>query len=127
MVLFNYRGYGRSTGVPSPRDNSLDAKELVQHLKRNCRVPRLVIHGESIGGMAAAFAARELPGLVDFLIVDRTFCNLGAVAQYLVGGWTRPGLALFTCWNTDVRENYLSADCPKVLCSDVDDEIIVSC
>ena len=61
---------------------------------------------------------------MDFLIVDRTFCNLGAVAQYLVGGWTRPGLAMFTCWNTDVRENYLGAACAKVLCSDVDDEII---
>ena len=58
------------------------------------------------------------------MIVDRTFCNLGAVAQYLVGGWTRPGLAIFTCWNTDVRENYLNSTCPKVLCSDVDDEII---
>ena len=63
FLSFSTPGYGRSTGVPSPRDNSLDAKELVLHLKRNCRVPRLVVHGESIGGMAAAFAANQLPDL----------------------------------------------------------------
>ena len=67
VVLFNYRGYGRSTGVPSPHDNAKDAKELVLHLHRHCRVPRIVMHGESIGGMAAAFSANELPGMGKFL------------------------------------------------------------
>lgn len=57
---------------------------------------QLIIHGESIGGMAAAGAARALtekgkPDIttgrssVSLLICDRTFCNLEAVAQRLVG------------------------------------------
>ena len=83
------------------------------------------MHGESIGGMVASHAAAHSPpSYVDMLIVDRTFTNLGAVAQYLVGGWTRGGIKIFTCWNTDNISNYKAAACYKVICSDVDDEII---
>ena len=51
--------------------------------------------GESIGGMAAAGAANALtaasssqhPNVSTILPFDRTFCNLEAVAQRLVGRW----------------------------------------
>lgn len=33
VVLFNYRGYSRSTGKPSPSNNSNDGVALVRHLK----------------------------------------------------------------------------------------------
>lgn len=126
VVFFNYRGYARSTGSPSPHGNSDDALAICRHLRTECGVRQLLVHGESIGGMAAAHTARHAPrGMVDVLVVDRTFANLGAVSQYLVGGWTRHGLKMFTCWQTDVCQNYLHATCPKLVCSDVDDQIII--
>jgi hypothetical protein len=44
-------------------------------------VSRLALHGESIGGLCACQAAAHptCKDLVDLLIVDRTFANLGAV------------------------------------------------
>ena len=51
--------------------------------------------GESIGGMAAAGAAKALtatsssqdPNVSTILLCDQTFCNLEVVAQRLVGRW----------------------------------------
>jgi hypothetical protein len=90
-----------------------------------------VIHGESIGGVAAAGAARKLtesPFLKDkvsLLICDRTFCNLEAVAQRLVGGWSGYAIrALAPFWSTDVAGDFLAATCPKVVANDSADVII---
>lgn len=61
------------------------------HLINEVGIEKLIIHGESIGGMAASGAARALTGIpatkdnVVLLICDRTFSNLNAVAQRLVG------------------------------------------
>ena len=45
--MFNYRGYGRSSGAPSPAANGRDGAALCVALKRVCGVPRLLVHGES--------------------------------------------------------------------------------
>ena len=59
------------------------------------------------------------------LICDRTFCNLEAIAQRLVGDWTGYAIRFLTpFWNTDVTGDYLAASCPKVVASDAADVII---
>ena len=91
---------------PSPSSLKEDALTIARHLTDELNVESLIIHGESIGGMAAASAARHLtqeherklrrnggefnlvantPCKVSALICDRTFSNLIAVAQRLVG------------------------------------------
>lgn len=90
-----------------------------------------MIHGESIGGVAASGTARHLSqssslkGKLSLLICDRTFCNLEAVAQRLVGGWSAyavRGLAPF--WSTDVAGDFLASNCKKVVATDSADAII---
>jgi len=94
-------------------------------------IESLVIHGESIGGVAASRTAQRLSlsndtrDKVALLICDRTFCNLEAVAQRLVGNWSGyaiRGLAPF--WDTDVAGDFLTALCPKVVANDCADQII---
>jgi hypothetical protein len=93
-------------------------------------VESLVIHGESIGGLAASGAARELTSTalkdkVALLICDRTFCNLEAVAQRLVGGWSGYAIrALAPLWSTDIAGDFVAATCPKVVANDCADAII---
>ena len=159
--MFNYAGYGRSFGGSSwnetttdfchgclgalkrvifstflafkPSSESLksDAAVVARYLVDVVGVDELIIHGESIGGMAAAGAARALtaitgvPKVSALLICDRTFCNLEAVAQRLVGKWTGPAIRLLTpMWSTDVAGDFLVARCPKVVAQDSADEII---
>ncbi len=76
---------------PSSESLKADATAVARHLVENVGIDQLVIHGESIGGMAAAGASRALTEKVNnhsgvsLLICDRTFCNLEAVAQRLIG------------------------------------------
>ena len=161
VYLFNYCGYGRSHAgssqsefqpgcigsirrlfyatflsfKPTSQTLKLDAVAVAHHILEYENVNQLIIHGESIGGMAAAGAARALShssnattssGNVSLLICDRTFCNLEAVAQRLVGSWTGNAIRLLTfkSWNTDVVSDFLAAKCPKVVANDAADEII---
>jgi hypothetical protein len=163
VYLFNYCGYGRSHAgsvqsefqpgcigslrrlfyatflsfKPTSQTLKLDALAVAQHILEFENIDQLVIHGESIGGLAAAGAARALTppmtskatstnGTVSLLICDRTFCNLEAVAQRLVGSWTGNAIRLLTfkSWNTDVVGDFLAAKCPKVVANDAADEII---
>jgi len=84
---------------------------------------QLIIHGESIGGMASAYSARMLcsettgdtPPFEVLLICDRTFSNLIAVARRMVGDWTKIIIPyLVPDWCTDVAADYMSAACKKV-------------
>lgn len=59
MFLFNYRGYGRSGGSASPDKINKDVREVVEYLREQAGVTRLAVHGESIGGVAAASVARH--------------------------------------------------------------------
>mmetsp|Transcript_7798 Transcript_7798/g.18794 ORF Transcript_7798/g.18794 Transcript_7798/m.18794 type:complete len:912 (+) Transcript_7798:200-2935(+) len=116
---------------PTPATLRADGLALGTHLVSECGVESLVIHGESIGGVAASGTARHLSETpfskdkLSLLICDRTFCNLEAVAQRLVGGWSGyavRGLAPF--WSTDVAGDFLAADCRKVVATDSADAII---
>jgi hypothetical protein len=76
---------------PTPDSLRDDAYAVASHVIGDIGVEQLVLHGESIGGMAAAGAARrvsqhiQLSSKLALLICDRTFCNLEATAQRLVG------------------------------------------
>ena len=62
-----------------------------KHVISEAGYSSLVIHGESIGGLASSGAAMALSrssstkDVLSLLICDRTFCNLEATAQRLVG------------------------------------------
>mmetsp|Transcript_11682 Transcript_11682/g.25596 ORF Transcript_11682/g.25596 Transcript_11682/m.25596 type:complete len:1292 (-) Transcript_11682:60-3935(-) len=118
---------------PSSESLKSDAAAVARHLVDVVGVDELIIHGESIGGMAAAGAARSLTEnntakssqTSTLLICDRTFCNLEAVAQRLVGQWTGNAIRLLTpSWSTDVARDFLAARCPKIVANDCSDEII---
>ncbi|RQM30884.1 hypothetical protein B5M09_011191 [Aphanomyces astaci] len=84
VCVFNYRGYGRCQGYPSPHANNVDGMAMVRHLQVVQGVTRLAVHGESIGGMVATYVAKHAAD-IELLVADRTFANLPAVAQRLVG------------------------------------------
>jgi hypothetical protein len=113
VCMFNYRGYGLSTGVPNPHGIKRDAGTVYEYLHRTRRPVRIVVHGESIGGMVACHLARHYP--VDALVCDRTFSMLDATAARLMGSWAGFGLKYCTLWSTNVVRDYLACTCPKIV------------
>ena len=60
-LLFDYRGYGQSDGVPSEEGTYRDAAAAWDYLVAEAGVPpeRIVVIGRSLGGPIAAWLARE--------------------------------------------------------------------
>mmetsp|Transcript_30098 Transcript_30098/g.29351 ORF Transcript_30098/g.29351 Transcript_30098/m.29351 type:complete len:111 (-) Transcript_30098:819-1151(-) len=79
VFVWNYRGYGLSKGTPSPQKIKEDSEFVASFVRMKLCSPgvKLGVHGQSMGGMVAAHLARK--GLVDFLMVDRTFSSLESV------------------------------------------------
>jgi len=82
-VLFDYRGYGKSTGIPSEEGLVADGLAVVTYLKEEKGVdPRFLIYwGESLGGaVAAAVSVKEEPRA---LILKSTFTSVPDLAGEL--------------------------------------------
>ncbi len=76
VLIFDYRGYGRSEGEPSEKGTYLDAEAAWDHLVGARMVPpgRIVIFGNSLGGgVATHLAAERTPGA---LVLQSTFTSI---------------------------------------------------
>jgi hypothetical protein len=99
---------------PTPDTLRADGIAVAQYIINEMGIRQLVIHGESIGGVAATGTARYLTqsGHLDkvaLLLCDRTFCNLESVAQRLVGEWTGYAIRMLVpLWHMDVSVNTVS-------------------
>lgn len=116
---------------PTPETLREDGLAVGTHILTNLGVNQLIIHGESIGGVAASATARQLSASsltssqMSLLICDRTFCNLEATAQRLVGGWSGYAIRMLApLWSTDVARDFVATACPKVVANDAADMII---
>lgn len=81
VLLFDYRGYGRSEGAPSEQGTYLDADAAYRYLTETRKIPpeRLVIHGESIGNGVAVEAAVRHPSRA--LIVESAFTSIAGMGE----------------------------------------------
>lgn len=122
VMLFNYSGFGRSQGRPTPKALAADGCAVVDFLRRR-GFTEVGVHGRSIGGIAACRVANEFPDVVKILIADRTFSTLGEAARFTFGAWAVHGLSISATWanNTD---NYVQSRCYKVMLCDAKDVTI---
>jgi enoyl-CoA hydratase/carnithine racemase/fermentation-respiration switch protein FrsA (DUF1100 family) len=76
VLIFDYRGYGRSEGKPSEDGTYLDAEAAWDYLvnARGVLPKRIVIHGRSLGGAVAAELAVKKPSAG--VILESTFTSV---------------------------------------------------
>lgn len=129
MVIWNYRGYGQSTGKPDPSVNRQDvevvfqwAREKTEKEVRGRTDVKIGVHGISIGGLAATHLGRI--GAVDFMMIDRSFSELISIPRQ----WSKylpPIMKFITMWdNPDSSRDFLYSNCYKVVAQDPKDEVI---
>jgi hypothetical protein len=84
VFIWNYRGYGDSTGFPEFENIRKDSESVANLLKDFYKYDKIGVHGISIGGLAACHLAGK--NLVSFCLADRTFSSmnnlLGAFPYY---------------------------------------------
>ena len=85
VFLFDYRGYGKSGGIPSEEGLYQDAVAAYAYLTttRGIRADRLVLFGRSLGACVAGTLAGQRP--VAGVILESPFPSIKAVVQATVG------------------------------------------
>lgn len=83
VLLFDYRGYGRSTGQPSEAGLYRDASAAWDHLlmRDDTRAAPRIIFGRSLGGAVALDLATRTRA--DGLILESTFTSIRTLARLL--------------------------------------------
>ena len=80
MLAWDYRGYGRSDGVPAEKGILEDGKAALEYLaaETGCQPHQLVLMGRSLGGAVAACLASTTP--IRGLIIESSFTSIPDVA-----------------------------------------------
>lgn len=72
VLLWNYRGYGRSEGTPGFCNMTSDARKVLKLVKDRLSPKKVCVYGRSLGG----HVAKSLSFEVDVVILDRTFSSI---------------------------------------------------
>lgn len=87
VMVFDYRGYGRSTGAPGEEGTYVDAQAVYHWLRgRGFAERNIILFGESLGGPIAAELALREP--VGGLVLLSTFTSIADVGAELL--WWLP-------------------------------------
>jgi fermentation-respiration switch protein FrsA (DUF1100 family) len=85
-ILFDYSGYGRSTGSPTGKNLHLDSQSMLEYgikLKKVKNYPLIAI-GQSLGGAVLLASSGDFKGRkeIDLIIADCTFNSYIELADY---------------------------------------------
>jgi fermentation-respiration switch protein FrsA (DUF1100 family) len=85
VVIFDYRGYGRSEGEPSARGLVDDTRTFIQYAQTlpEVRDDGLVVYGKSLGGSAliSAVAGMEDTSGISGMVIESAFSNYRRIAR----------------------------------------------
>ena len=81
LFLYDYRGYGRSSGSPSERGTYSDARGALRWLASRCECPtsEVIVYGQSLGSAVAVDLAMSVP--VRALVVEAGFTSVSAMVR----------------------------------------------
>ncbi|MCH2205322.1 MAG: alpha/beta hydrolase [Lentisphaerales bacterium] len=120
ILLYDYAGYGKSTGIPNEANLYKDVKTCYDWLIANgINKDEIIAHGRSLGGASASFIAVEES--IPFLILESTFTSVPDMAHHQFP-WLPTTLLCKTKLNTAERLKSFTGKL-KILHSP-DDEII---
>ena len=83
VFTWNYRAYGRSKGQPSPETLKQDIEAIYSFMRKDMGLKgKIGAYGRSLGGIPVSYISPN----VDMVILDRTFCNISAMAYWKYRG-----------------------------------------
>ncbi len=84
ILIFDYRGYGKSAGVPSEQGLYLDIQAAYKFIKKEQSTGAIIVYGESLGGaIAIDLAQKDKEFDIDGLILEGTFTNITDMARLI--------------------------------------------
>jgi pimeloyl-ACP methyl ester carboxylesterase len=121
VFIFDFRGYGESSGKPSEKGTYLDVEAAWRHLtdEREVDPSHIILFGRSLGASIAAYLAKQRP--VRALIVESAMTSLPDI-----GAKIYPFLPVrLMCRFEYPTIDYIGeADCPVLVIHSPDDELM---
>jgi len=121
VLIFDYRGFGKSSGEPSEIGTYQDAEAAWNYLVETRRIApsSIVLFGESLGGAVAAWlAARVKPRA---LILTSTFTSLPDLGAKLYPLFP---VRLLSRYEYNTKKYLQAATCPVLIVHSREDEIV---
>jgi len=120
VLIFDYRGYGKSKGSPSEKGLYLDAEAMYDYLlnKKNVLPQEIIAYGESLGGAVAVDLAgrHELRGI----IIEEGFTSARDMGRKIL-----PFIPAFIYKSEfDSLKKIKNIKSPKLIFHSPDDEIV---
>jgi fermentation-respiration switch protein FrsA (DUF1100 family) len=83
LFIFDYRGYGRSEGTPSPGGTAADGEAALRWAKAHYSFTPIVVYGESLGGAVALRNAIDLKDEIRYraVVIQSSFPSYEEVAR----------------------------------------------
>lgn len=104
VLVFDWRGYGKSGGTPT--EDALFVDALAAYDFAHKLSPKLSVYGESLGGPYAAFVARKRPD-VRSAVIENSFPSLAELGDTLYAplplGWTARRSLTTARWLNDAN------------------------
>ena len=91
IFMFDYSGFGYSTGKPS-RDNALaDANSALDYIlkREDVKGAKVLVYGQSLGGHLSAVLAAQRQENIQALVIEGAFSSHKDVAQRMAGKFGR--------------------------------------
>jgi fermentation-respiration switch protein FrsA (DUF1100 family) len=121
LLMFDYRGYGRSEGSPSEQGTYADADAAWDFLvkEKGIKPSEVIVWGRSLGGpIAAKTAWTHAPGLV---IMESTFTSLH---QLVADRFFNAPSWLLSSYAYDTRQHLGHVRAPVLVIHSPDDEVV---
>jgi len=124
VCIFDYRGYGQSTGQPDVPGTFRDAEAVWEMLTKDVAPLKVVVWGRSLGGAVAAHLAAEVSAKgapPAALVLESTFTSIVAMGQkrypYLP-------IRMFCRYPYDTAALISRMRCPVLVLHSPDDDIV---
>jgi fermentation-respiration switch protein FrsA (DUF1100 family) len=121
VLIFDYRGYGKSGGRPSEKGTYRDAEAAWNYLieEKRASPDRIIVFGRSLGGaIAADIALRHRPG---GLILESSFLSVPEMGKKYYP-WLP--VKLLSKYDYSTIDKIQSISCPKLIIHSPHDEIV---
>lgn len=121
ILIFDYRGYGNSSGKPSEKGTYLDAAAVWEYLinEKHIKAKDIIIVGRSLGGgVASELAKQKNPAM---LILESTFTSMPDISKE---HYPFMPTHLIVKHKYDSISKLSEISCPIVVIHSLDDEVI---
>lgn len=121
IFIFDYRGYGRSSGRPSEKGTYLDALGAYEYItgREDVDKEKIIIHGKSLGGAIAVNLVDNINN--GFLIVESAFTSVPDIGKEI---YPFLPIHLVGTIKYDSIEKIKRIDVPKLIIHSKQDEIV---